>query len=83
MTRRNPKIITHTQHGAKMSPLMSKAWTYIRITRRISLTDFSTDACVERVADQLIAARDACDDPEIVRYIDCLLRRRPQTRVTR
>lgn len=37
-----------TQHGVKMSPRMERLWRYIREERKISLTDFSTDQCVER-----------------------------------
>lgn len=73
--------ITTTSHGVEMSPRMSRLWTYIRIERGISLTDFSTDQCVERVATQLEVARDQAPTDELKRDIDCLLRRRPSTRV--
>lgn len=43
-----------TQHNVKMSPRMERLWKYIREERGISLTDFSTDECVERVQDQLL-----------------------------
>ena len=38
-----------TSHGAVMSPRMERLWRYVQDERRISLHDFSTDACVERV----------------------------------
>lgn len=73
--------ITKTSHGAVMSPRMSRLWTYIRVTRGISLSDFSTDQCVERVFGQLEAAYEAAPSEEIRRDLANIMRRRPANRV--
>jgi hypothetical protein len=69
--------ITHTTKGVKMSPLMSETWTYLRIERGIPMNDWSTDQCVVRHWDALVAARDAAPNEPVKRYIECIMRRRP------
>ncbi len=75
-----------TSHGATMSPRMERLWIYIRDVRQISLADFSTDECVERVIGALQSAHDAVSgdshqDEELRRDLRAIMRRRPHDRV--
>ena len=70
-----------TTKGATMSPRMERLWRYIKHERRIPLSDFSTDAQVERVYKQLKAAYEAAPTDELKRDLRCIMRRRPQNRV--
>lgn len=76
-----------TTKGATMSPRMERLWRYIKHERKIPLSDFSTDRCVERVYPQLEAALDAIPDDGSVenerlrRDLRTIMRRRPSARV--
>lgn len=78
-----------TSHGAVMSPRMERLWRYLKQERKIPLSDFSTDQCVERVYSQLEAALEAIPDdgtPEnemLYRDVRNIMRRRPAARYWR
>ena len=81
-----------TRHGVQMSPRMERVWKFIREERKISLTDFSTDDCVEAVqgalreGEKILVARLAKDPGNTdlqVLLVDyrTIMNRRPQERV--
>lgn len=45
-----------TSHGATMSPRLSRLYTWLQ-ANHVSLTDFSTDTCVQRELPKLISLR--------------------------
>lgn len=69
-----------TTHGALMSPRMEALWNYID-SRRIPLTDFSTDMCVEACYPQLEAALAAAPTKTIADDLRSIMNRRPRNRV--
>ena len=82
-----------TQHGVEMSPRMERLWRFIREERRIDLTDFSTDECVERVqaalrvGEKVLLARVAADAHskdlrDLLEDYRRIMNRRPRARTT-
>jgi hypothetical protein len=60
---------------------MERLWAYIQDVRKIPLSDFSTDECVERVYKQLEAALAAAPTKELAGDLECIMNRRPRNRV--
>jgi hypothetical protein len=79
-----------TAHGAICSPRLSRLYTWLN-NNGVSISDFSTDQCVERNLKTLLtlgAALDRLRETASARYLDDLaadlgnlLRRRPSMRV--
>ena len=91
----NGKTITTTAHGAKMSPRMSRLWTFLRVERGLEgrFHDWSTDEDVERLqaelreAEAVMVARCAAapDDKtlsDLLRDLRVIAERRPHERTT-